>query len=135
MVTTLEPSKSEQCTKHAEGNIVSHYNQFNHRVKRFRTDHEATLVAASDYFKDHGIIFDASVPGRHQTLVERSIQTLSKKMQSREAGLSYIPPEKLDGELIHHAPTLLNMTLNVKTTPLTPKFMVERIKPTAPQHA
>ena len=134
MIADIQPSKSVECTKAAESIIVSHFNQFGWKVDRLSTDHEATLLASKEHMQRMGIVFDQTVPGRHQTLVERAIQTLCKQMQTILASLNYKPPEKLHGELMHHSINLINMRPNVKTSPHSPMFLVEKVRPSIPKH-
>jgi hypothetical protein len=65
------PSKSSANIKAAESAITGYYNSHRHRVDEFATDHENTLVATKPYLNQQGIRLDESIPGRHQTLVER----------------------------------------------------------------
>ena len=135
VVIVIEPSKTVECTKDAESTIVAHYNQFGWRVKRFSTDHESTLVASQKHLNEVGIVFDQTVPGRHQTLVERAIQTLAKLSQTIKASHNYHLPENLNGELMQHCAMLMNMRPNVKTFPHSPQYLVEGVQPTIPRYA
>ena len=135
LVIVIMPSKEAKEIRIAETNIVSHYNQFNHRVAKFSSDHENTLLKTAEHVNQLGIIFNASIPARHQTTIERAIQTLLKKMGVIASSLMYVIPDKFMGELMIFCCMLLNMTPNAKTSPHSPQYVVEGKRSTVPRHS
>ena len=125
------PSKRESNLIEAVTDVISFMNQNGHKVDTFATDHENCLSALDTFLGSKGIILDPSIPGRHQTVVERNIQHLMRLSHTLKCDIPYVMPDELEGELLSYCIDLINDTPNKRTYPHTPNQLDLKRNPIA----
>lgn len=132
LVLVSSPSKNVAAVEKAQAAIIAHFNQFQHRVQKVTTDHEANFKAAKDKLSSVGVKFNDTVPHMHQKLIERYKQVLEDTRATILAELPYTPPAKLEGVLYAHCVALRNGIVCSKSAPYSPIQLVEGRR--APMH-
>ena len=108
-------SKSAADTWSAAWAIVSHINQFRFVVSEFCTDSESTYLTLKEPLAGKGIEYMAYPPYSHCVPIERGKRTIEERRAAIRAGLSFLVPPGLEGELVEYTMTVLNHMPNSKT--------------------
>ena len=104
--------------------VLAHGAQYAWQTKTLRTDHEHVLVSVKTHANSKGVQLMTSPPGRHERLIERSIQTLKGCMRAIKAGLPYRLPAVAHRYLLEHACNMLNRVPHPTNPNLTPLYIV-----------
>jgi len=106
-------SKHVSAIKNALSIIVGKFRLYNHTVRAFQCDHEATLKACEEYLNNKGIELRMVPPLQHAQRIERQVRTLRSRVRSLLAST----PTKIPTNVIGDAySTVVHMINNLPST-------------------
>ena len=112
---------------------INFWKERNHPVRVFRCDNEGAYGTYKNYFREMGIDFQAVPAGNHAHVVENKIGSLKRKIMAAQQGLPFLVPKALMPLLVKHVVFMDNLTVNGKTSPVTPFEKVYGEKPSKRQ--
>ena len=104
-----------------------HYNSFGWLLSHVNTDSEEAFKASHGPLQDRGIHCTMTPPLKHEKSIERTWQTLKKKMAIIVDSLPYILPPPLHYPLLQFACHLLNTSPNNKFPYSSPYILLQGV--------
>ena len=122
------PNKSSAQIIKAVKQVVSMFNRHGHKVERVIPDAERCLIGTTPILGEYQIQVLPTIPGQHNKRIERHVRTVKDTCRTIRAGLSYILPDKLSGELYQYVISTINLRLSSKSCDKCSIELVQRKK-------
>ncbi len=115
--------KKSTTLEHAFDELISHCKSYGHTIFNIHCDHESTLEAYGVHLEAKGIQLSLIAPYQHEQRIERYVQTINNRVRSTLAGLRFVLPLQLYGELFVSVAAFMNALPNSIHSTLSPQIV------------